>query len=94
MSTLRTHAARLARETNRPGATVAYAAQVAQDVAAPGDLVDIVLANTEDQAQLASEQAPWPARQDASLPQRGDECLVVIDDTGRPWVVAWNQSGY
>lgn len=79
------------RGTHQP---TTYAAVVARDVASTIDLVDVTLIDADDQGLLASEQAAWPARADASLPQRGDTCLVDIDNTGRPWVVAWDSPAY
>lgn len=31
----------------------------------------------------------WQSRDDTSLPQRDDECLVMFDDKGHAWVTAW-----
>lgn len=36
--------------------------------------------------------APWVAHLNA-VPERGDECLVVVDDEGEPWVMVWGSSG-
>lgn len=71
-----------------------YAARVARNVASSTDLVDVTLIDADDQGLLSSRQAAWPARSDLSLPMRGDSCLVEIDNTGRPWVVAWDEPGY
>lgn len=31
----------------------------------------------------------WQSRDAVSLPARGDACLVIMDNTREPWVVAW-----
>lgn len=31
----------------------------------------------------------WQARNDIDLPQRGNSCLVNIDENNEVWVVAW-----
>lgn len=31
----------------------------------------------------------WQARDDVSLPRRGDKCVVVFSNRGEPWVIAW-----
>lgn len=69
-----------------------YAAKVTKTPASPDDLLEIALLNTQDQGSLASEQAPWPAKD--TLPVRDDLCLVAIDDTGRPWVVGWDEPAW
>lgn len=31
----------------------------------------------------------WQARDDVSMPAKGDPCLVLFDNRREPWVVAW-----
>lgn len=31
----------------------------------------------------------WQSRDALTLPNRGDRCLVIFDETVQPWVVAW-----
>jgi hypothetical protein len=31
----------------------------------------------------------WQARDSTSLPDKGDDCLVMYDNRGQLWVVAW-----
>jgi hypothetical protein len=31
----------------------------------------------------------WQSRDSATLPNRGDECLVQYDNRGLAWVIAW-----
>jgi hypothetical protein len=75
-----------------PPLTVAYAARVARTPTGPDELLEVSLLHAGDLALLSSERAPYPDK--GVLPARDDECLVVIDDAGRPWVVAWNEPGW
>lgn len=43
-------------------------------------------------ARHAWEVAAWP-RTPGATPARGDRCLVVMSETGRPWVVVGDWSG-
>jgi hypothetical protein len=31
----------------------------------------------------------WQSRDDTTMPQRGDEALIIFDNNRIPWVVAW-----
>lgn len=78
---------------------------ISQEAASISGLVNVVLRQyvnlIQGQSSLPSLQqalaqgAPefqnvrWQARDASTLPQRGDECLVVFSDFGAPVVVAW-----
>lgn len=36
----------------------------------------------------------WQARDSATLPTRGKDCLVIFDNNNEPWVVAWWPFGW
>lgn len=31
----------------------------------------------------------WQSRNDITLPQKGDQCLIVFDNRREPWIVVW-----
>jgi hypothetical protein len=48
-----------------------------------------------DTSGLYLGEASWPKpAAPKELPAKGDECLVAIDNRGRPWIVAWNTPGW
>jgi hypothetical protein len=38
--------------------------------------------------------ASWPSPPGKELPEVGDQCLVVFDETRQPWIVAWLAPGW
>jgi len=46
--------------------------------------------NTEDGGTLSLGEASWPKPAGKELPAVGDMCLIALDETGQPWIIAWN----
>lgn len=68
----------------------AWQAIVANNPATMDALVSVTIPGLNDEGQqLRWENCRWQARDDISKPVRGDKCLVVFDDNGELWVVAW-----
>lgn len=51
------------------------------------DRIDVTIPGTDP--GLRWEDCRWQARNTVDLPQRGDDCLVAIDDNNEAWVVVW-----
>ena len=60
---------------------------VADDVGALDELARIIIPAFDE--QLVFEGCRWQSRDNSTLPNRGDWCLAVFDETDQPWVVAW-----
>lgn len=67
----------------------AYAGEIAAD-AEVDEPVPVTLGAFDGGLHLFGP-CPWMPRGDV-LPTRGDRCLVVFDDDGAPWVIAWEPS--
>ncbi len=59
---------------------------------APGSTADKVrVQQLGDTTGFYLGEASWPKpAAPKELPARGDECLVAIDNRGRPYIVAWD----
>lgn len=56
----------------------------------PNDLSEKVMVIIPDfDPQLQWGPCRWQSRDDVSLPNRGDPCLVILDNDREPWVVCW-----
>lgn len=65
----------------------AWAGVFADDVALFTDRAYVIIAAFDQQLRLGPYR--WQTRDAFTLPNRGDACLVIFDDTGDGWVVAW-----
>lgn len=68
----------------RPGG---YEAVVAVAAAAVDDKIEVVIPGFDP--DLRYGPCAWNPRPGGPLPQRGDPCLVVIDDQQTAWVVCF-----
>lgn len=56
----------------------------------PNDLSDRIAVVVPDfDPNYQWEQCRWQSRDGATMPVRGDECLVVLSNRGEAWVIAW-----
>lgn len=81
----------MAARQNRTARPVAFEAVVNN----PGPDGLTVLVDDFDSHRVARDEwevAGWQSRADA-VPAAGDECLVVVSDAGRRWVVVGNWTG-
>lgn len=63
---------------------------ILDDAATPNDLVRVALPGADGE-QHAQGPCPFMPR-GAALPQKGDRCLVAIDDDGSRWIAAWENA--
>lgn len=61
--------------------------QIAKDVADFDERCFVLLPDFAQDNQLGP--CFWQARDSVLLPSRGDRCLVVFDNRGQIWVLAW-----
>lgn len=64
-----------------------WAGKIATNATDFEDRVSVVIPGTD--ATLRWEDCRWQARNTVDLPQRGDDCLVAIDDNNEVWVIVW-----
>jgi hypothetical protein len=50
-------------------------------------LVYITIPDLDDSLKLGP--CRWQPRDAVSLPAKGDDCLVILDNDREPWVVVW-----
>ena len=53
------------------------------------DRVSVVIQGLDD--SLRWEDCRWQGKDQITLPQIGDECVVIMDDNGELWVTAWTR---
>lgn len=72
----------------------AYQAEVVDAPASLNSKVTVTVPGIDD-GMFEHAGAPWMPRTGAvqETPEAGDRALVVFDDTGMPWVVAWWPEG-
>jgi len=80
-----------------PNSKVPFVLLQAKVVKAPANAEEPVtvmaIHRESDSGRLTLGEAYWVRPDNKELPEIGDECLAAIDDTGRPWVVAWHEVG-
>jgi hypothetical protein len=55
-----------------------------------GDFAERVMVNLPDfSPDHQVGPCMWQSRDDVNMPTRDDRCLVVFDNRGQPWVLAW-----
>lgn len=71
--------------SHQPFGTVA--AIIADDVTSFDQRVGVIIPSISRDFRFGP--CRWQARDETSLPSRGDDCFVAFDDRGHPWVLAW-----
>jgi hypothetical protein len=75
-------------ETDAPASQArVFAARIASNAVDMQDRVDVIVPNFDD--NLRWQDVRWQARDNFSLPQRGMECVVVMDDNDEMSIVGW-----
>src|SRR5262245_8052323 len=65
-----------------------WAGVIATDAVDKQDRVSVVIPSLD--RKLRWEDLRWPTRSDAQIgPQRGDECVIIIDDNSEMWIANW-----
>lgn len=64
-----------------------WPAVIASDAQDTLDPVDVIIPSIDPSTRW--EDCPWQPRDNIALPQRGDDCVVMIDDDTKVTVVAW-----
>jgi hypothetical protein len=67
----------------------ALRAIVTKAPASTTDKATVAASHGADGGTLILGEASWPKPAGKELPARGDECLVVLDETGQPWIGGW-----
>jgi hypothetical protein len=88
---VRTDALRSGAREQRTIPPGAYQASVARNTA-PGEPLTLTLPNLADQGTLEFPAEHWNPKP-AGTPVVGDECLLIIDETGTGWVTMWARQG-
>lgn len=70
-----------------PGGHGAWYGRVAKGATDLFTPIEVII--PEFDSTLRFTNVRWQSRDDNSLPARDDECLVLFDDRGHCWVVAW-----
>lgn len=65
-----------------------FAARIASSAVDYADRVSVTIPGT-DGGHLRWEDVRWQPRLPGQLPQRDNECVVVLDDNNELWIVAW-----
>lgn len=76
------------------GAREAYAGEFATSAESTLDEVTVLLPGVDGGVNRFGPASWMPRVDDAGetvYPTRGDACLVMFDDDGDPWVVAWRE---
>jgi hypothetical protein len=53
------------------------------------DYVTVRAVNTASGGEYSIGSSSWPSPNNKELPEAGDECIVLLDETRDPWIVAW-----
>jgi hypothetical protein len=72
---------------SRPPPQRVWSARIAKAPTDFADRVEVVIPGLD--SGIRWEDCRWQARNTVDLPQRGDICLINIDDNNEVWVVAW-----
>ena len=67
-----------------------WRAKVTKAPASTSQKAIVAAINTEDGGTLSLGEASWPKPAGKELPAVGDMCLIALDETGQPWIIAWN----
>jgi hypothetical protein len=51
------------------------------------DRIDVIVPEFDEETVWRG--LVWQSRDSTSMPVPGDRCLVVLDNLGEPWVIAW-----
>ena len=86
MSYLRDHE----EHTYSPGRV--WSGRIATTATDMADTVSVVLSGLDGDVRW--ENCSWSPKDNITLPQMGDECVVVMDDTGQLTVVSWGLLPY
>lgn len=73
--------------TDRPPLQRIWQATIATAATDLSDRVAVIIPDLD--STLRWENCRWQPRNDTDLPQRGDDCLAVIDNNNEVWVVTW-----
>ena len=65
----------------------AWAGVFAEDVADFNVRANVIIKAFAQQLKLGPYR--WQSRDATTLPNKGDACLIVFDDTGEGWIAAW-----
>jgi hypothetical protein len=77
----------LSNEVDRPADLQrVWAGVIAADAVDTLDRVPVILPGIDD--TIRWEDCRWQLRSPGTLPKRGDECVVVIDDNNELWITA------
>lgn len=60
---------------------------IAVDAANLSDPLPVILPDFD--ADITWGPCRWQSRDAATLPNKGDTCLVIFDNRREPWIVAW-----
>jgi len=79
----------LFQETREPEVSLGqvYEAQVARAPLNFSASIDIVIPDIHP--GIVFHNVNWQARDNLSLPQAGDDLLVIFDNNNKPWVISW-----
>lgn len=71
----------------QPGLDGGYAGRLATTPSDMAEKVYVIIPALSTDQRIGP--CRWQARDDVSLPARGDRCYVVFDDNQEAWVIAW-----
>lgn len=74
------------REVGRRKGNV-YTGMIAEDANDFDDAIDVVVKDYSD--KFRHGPCRFPRCNGATLPLRGDDCLVAFDENDDPWIVVW-----
>jgi hypothetical protein len=60
---------------------------VSKNITNFADLLMVILPDWDDTLEWGP--CRWQPRDAVTLPKKGDECLVLLDNNRQPWVVTW-----
>jgi hypothetical protein len=69
-----------------------YRGTVATNAADMLDRVSVIVPGLD--SEMVWEDCRWQSKDNITLPQKGDQCLVLFDDNGELWVTSWWASSY
>ena len=64
-----------------------WAGTIATTATAMDDLLSVVIDGLD--GHLRWTDCHWQPKDNITLPQRGDKCVVIMDDNGELWIVSW-----
>lgn len=78
----------------KPQAPQAWRAEVTRAPATAEDLAAVRTVHSAAGGVFSVGEASWPKPAGKALPEVGDECLVILDETRSPWIVAWAEPNW